>query len=99
MWAIQTIFWMMAPFLVELTLFFLQKCNEKGFRAAFKHLPLVMPLVNTRHLYMLNKVKYADPMDSADQIRIEEIRMEAGEPALTEGFMVRIFVLQVEQLR
>ena len=91
MWAIQTIFWMMAPFLVELTLIALQKRNQKkeGLKAALKHLPLVIPLVNMRHLMSLARVEYADPMPSTSQAKIENIRMEAGKPALTEGFMVR----------
>ena len=92
MWSNLTILWMFAPFLVELQLIVLQKRSKKkkGAIEAFKHLPLMIPIVNSVHLYEHTKVKYSNRMTSIEQEKLEKIQMEAGKSALMEGYTLRI---------
>ena len=84
---------MFAPFLLHFLVIFLEALKSRGkwiegLKKAFKHLPLVIPLTNTKYLYKMYKVEYSDPMPISSVTRIEELKMMAGTLTLTEAFMV-----------
>ena len=91
-WAMLTILWMFAPFLLHFTVIFLdsKKDWKLGLKKSLRHLPLVIPLGNTYRTYQLYEVEYSDPMSIKSVTLIEKLKMAAGQLTLTEAFMVRI---------
>jgi hypothetical protein len=89
-WALATIFWMFAPFLLHFAVIFLGSKNnwKESLKKSFRHFPLVIPLTNTRHTYKLYEVEYSDPMPIRSVTLIENLKMTAGKLTLTEAFMV-----------
>ena len=92
MWALLTVLWMFAPFLLHFLVIFLEAKSRKnwreGLKNAFRHLPLVIPLTNTYYTYKMYQVEYSDPMPISSVTLLEELKMVAGKLTLTEAFMV-----------
>ena len=86
-----TILWMFGPFLMHLTVIFLdgKKDWKVGLKEAFVHFPLVIPLTNSYHAYQMYGIEYTDPMTILSLTLIEDIKMVSGKLTLVEAFLVR----------
>lgn len=100
-WAMLTIFWMFAPFLLHLTVIVSKRKDDwkTGLKEAFQHFPLVVPVTNTFSTLELCKVEYADSMPVSSLTKIEKIKKEAGKLTQTESFMVSNISLMFVRLQ